>query len=537
MADTTDKTGWKARAQTALKTLIGVVEAGEDIREHEYGYGADYVGVDVLLGSGKRGSRSRVDIYRKFHFMMGDPIISSALRLHVTMALGGHETTGDTIFIERSSDVKEGDARAKIVDELSRVVAPILNKHAHTLCFNACGFGDSYARVYTKDKFGLVDIDSGEIVYPPLVQPFERANDTVGYVVSTGRRLNERLTIKQIARMKMPRMLYLPQTRALEKAIRQNIIEDDIDELVPLPALVGGSFLEAAEEPYDNLISSLRGLVSQRILSSIDETLVGVNLDGMTMEQRKLFMASLTKMLKTMKDRADKHVKDGEFSTQRNIHVLPTSGDKQLTQISSFNGTDNGANVNIEDVMLHARLTSGALGIDLSMVGFADQLTGGLGEGGFNQTSAQAAERSGIIRTAFTEFVHTLIDLHMLAKYGWVFDDGDRPYKVNFYGSIAALENKEQASRERSMNATAMMVQTMQQLRDMGLPEDVVEMIFAQGMQLDAEYAKSLAKGLKNAKPPEQPGGGGGFGNDDEPGGGFIPVGGATAEEEEKDGA
>lgn len=543
MADKTENSGWKSRAQSALKAFIGVVEAGDDVREHEYGYGADYVGVDVLLGSGKRSSRSRVDIYRKFHYMMGDPIISSALRLHVTMALGGHETTGETVFIERKSDIKDGDKRAAIVDDLVRQVAPILNKHAHSICFNACGFGDAYGRVYTREKHGLIDIDTGELVYPPLVQPFDRANDTVGYVVSTGRRLNERLTIKQLARMKMPRMLYLPQTRALEKAIRQNIVEDDPELLQPLPALVGGSFLEAAEEPYDNLISSLRGLVSQRILSSIDETLVGVNLDGMTIEQRKLFMTSLTKMLKTMKDRADKHVRDGEFSTQRNIHVLPTSGDKQLTQISSFNGTDNGANVNIEDVMLHARLLSGALGIDLSMLGFADQLTGGLGEGGFNQTSAQAAERSGIIRTAFTEFANKLIDLHMLAKYGWVFDEGDRPFNVNFYGSIAALEAKEQASRERSMNATAMMVQTMQQLRDMGLPEDVVEMIFAQGMQLDADYAKSLAKGLKDAKPPEPQGGGGfgggdfGGGDDDGPGGGFIPVGGSNNKEDEGDGA
>ncbi len=468
--------------------------------------------------------------------MMGDPIISSALRLHVTMALGGHETTGETVFIERVSDVKDGDKRAKIVDELVRDIAPILNKHAHTLCFNACGFGDAYARIYTKEKVGLVDIDTGEAVYPPLVQPFERANDTAGYVISTGRRLNERLTIKQLGRLKMPRMLYLPQTRALEKAMQQNIVEDDIEKLRPMPALVGGSFLESAEEPYDNLLSSLTGLVSQRILSSIDETLVGVNLDGMTIEQRKLFMTSLTKMLKTMKDRAEQHVKEGKFSTQRNIHVLPTSGDKQLTQISSFNGTDNGANVNIEDVMLHARLLAGALGIDLSMLGFADQLNGGLGDGGFSQTSAQAAERSGIIRTAFTEFIYRLIDLHMLAKYGWVFDKGDRPYAVNFYGSIAALEAKEQSSRERSMNATAMMVQTMQQLRDIGLPEDVVEMIFANGMSLDAAYAKSLAKGLANAKPPEPAGGG--FG-DPNGGGDFIPVGapGANVDEEDENGA
>lgn len=514
MADTTEKTSWLARAKSAAKTLLGDVDAGEQISQFDYGFGADYIGVDVLLGSGKRANRSRMQIYQKFHYMLGDPIISTALRLHVTMALGGHETTGDTVFIEAKPDIKEGDARMKIVEDLQRVVAPILNAHAHTLCFNAAGFGDAYARVLTQDKVGLIDIVTSDVVFPPLIQAYERANTTMGFVISTGKRLNERLTIKQMARMKMPRMLYLPQTRALEKALRINITEDDITKWQALPALVGGSFLESAEEPYDNLHSSLVGLVGQRILSSIDETLVGVNLDGMTKEQRAEFMGSLKTMLKTMKDRAEAHVKSGEFSAQRNIHVLPTSGDKQLTQVSSFQGgASSGSGASIEDVMLQARLLAGAIGIDLSMLGFADQLTGGLGEGGFSQTSAQAAERSGIIRTAFADFANALIDLHTMAKYGWVFDDGDRPYTINFYGSIAALEAKNQKTRENSMNATAMKVQTLQGLRDLGLNEEAIKQILTADMEMDEEAAALLAKAIKEAKPPEGVGGGA-FGDD-----------------------
>lgn len=514
MADTTEKTGWLARAKSAAKTLLGDVEAGEQISQFDYGFGADYIGVDILLGSGKRANRSRMQIYEKFHYMLGDPIISTALSLHVTMALGGHETTGDTVFIERNPDVKDGDARMKIIEDLQRVVAPILNAHAHTLCFNAIGFGDAYARVMTEDKVGLVDIISNDLFFPPLIQSYERGNTTMGFVISTGRRLNERLTVKQMVRMKMPRKRYLPQTRALEKAIRANVSDDDLNNWAMLPALVGGSFLEAAEEPYDNLRSSLVGLVGQRILSSIDETLVGVNLGGMTKEQRSEFMGSLKGMLKAMKDRAEQHVKDGEFSAQRNINVLPTSGEKQLVQVSSFQGSANGGTgASIEDVMFFARLLAGALGIDLSMLGFADQLTGGLGEGGFSRTSAQAAENSGIIRTAFTAFANALIDLHTYTKYGWKFEDGDRPYAINFYGSISSLESEEQASRERNMNATAMKVSTLQQLRDLGLNEDAIKQILVSDMKMDEDAAILLAKALKEAKPAEGAGGefGGGF--------------------------
>lgn len=532
MADTNNSSGWMARTRQAAKRLVGIVEIGEEIRQYDYSYGVDAVGVDILLGSGKRSSRSRVQIYQKWHYMMGDPICSTGLRLHVTMALGGHETTGDTVFIERKADIKEGSQQAKIVEELQLVIAPKLNKHAHSVCFNACGFGDAYARVYTKDKVGLLDIDPGDSYYPPLVQPYERANDTVGFVVSDAKRGTTKLTVKQLVRMKMPRMEYIPQTRALDKAMRANIAEDDLDKLKPMPSLVGGSFLYAAEEAFDNLTSSIVGLVGQRIMASIDETLVGVNLQGMTLEQRKTFMGSIGKMFKTMKDRAEKHIKEGHYSAQRNIHILPTEGEKQVTQISSFQGSAGTGSLTIDDVMFHARLLAGAFGIDLSMLGFADQLTGGLGEGGFNQTSAQAAERSGIIRTAFTEFAHALVDLHTYFKYGWVFDEGDRPYDINFFGSIAALEAKEQTTRERSANATALLVQVLQQLREIGMSEEAVDTILAKGMQLDAEYASTLAKALKEAKPPAdaQPGGFGGG----EDGTGFIPPAGGAPDTEEE---
>jgi len=536
MADSNNSNSWLARTKDVAKKLVGIVEIGEQVSQYDYSYGVDAVGVDILLGSGKRSSRSRVQIYQKWNYMMGDAICATGLRLHVTMALGGHETTGDTVFVERKADIKDGSQLAKIVEDIQNVVAPLLNQHAHTLCFKACGFGDAYARAYTREKVGLLDIDTGDAYYPPLVQPYERANDTVCFVVSDGKKGTVKLSIKQLVRMKMPRMEYVPQTRALDRAMRQRIQEDDLDQLPAMAGTAGGSFLFAAEEAFDNLTSSIVGLVGQRIMASIDETLVGVNLEGMTQEQRKDFMASMTKMLKTMKDRAEKHIKEGHYSAQRNIHLMPTSSDKQLTQVSSFQGASGAGSLTIDDVMFHARLLAGAFGIDLSMLGFADQLTGGLGEGGFNQTSAQAAERSGIIRTAFTEFAHSLVDLHTYAKYGWVFQDGDRPYDINFYGSIAALEAKEQTSRERSSNATAMLVQVLQQLRDIGMSEEAVEMILAKGMQLDTDYAKTLSKALKEAKPPADAqgggfgsfgGNGGNGGNDDDSD--FIPTGGGAA--------
>lgn len=512
MAET--KTSILQGVKTATKRLLGVVESASAIRENEFAWGYDGVTVSMLLGSSKNPARARIQIYEKWHMMMGDPIVSTALRTHVTQALGGHETSGDTVFIEATPAAKPADK--KRVEEIAAQLQPILNRIAHSLCFNAAGYGDAYARIFTQDKVGVVDLYTGEMLMPPLVQSYERGNVTTGYVVTTGEKAAERLTVKQIARMKMSRMIYVPQIRAMEMAQRIALKQDDPELWPHLPSLAGGSFLDAAEEPYDRLATSIVGLVSNRILGSIDESLLTVNMDGMTQEQKTLFMGSLGNMLKRAKERTARLIEGGQFSTERVTHIVPVSGDKQISQVSQFQGSAATSTISIEDVMLQARLLAGALGIDLSMLGFADLLSGGLGEGGFFRTSIQAAERSEIIRTALTEFIHHVVDVHCLARYGEVFDPSARPYQINFYGATSALAREQQESRERAMNGSAIMVQVFQQLIDLGLPLEVVEQILIKSMQFDEDYAKQLAKGLKDAKPKADAGGfgGGGFGGD-----------------------
>ncbi|WP_413243229.1 hypothetical protein, partial [Pseudomonas ogarae] len=90
--------------------------------------------------------------------------------------------------------------------------------------------------------------------------------------------------------------------------------------------------------------------------------------------------------------------------------------------------------------LFHAKKLAGTLGTDISMLGFADQLSGGLGDGGFNRTSSQGAERARMLRTSYTKTCNDTIDRHMMAKYGKCWPDSERPYTINFYGGIAALE-------------------------------------------------------------------------------------------------
>lgn len=73
--------------------------------------------------------------------------------------------------------------------------------------------------------------------------------------------------------------------------------------------MAGGSLLYNGEEAYDNLTSSLMGLVEQRWMDSIDEQMVAVNLESMTLEQQSRFLESVKGMLQASKNYAEQAVK------------------------------------------------------------------------------------------------------------------------------------------------------------------------------------------------------------------------------------
>jgi len=364
------------------------------------------------------------------------------------------------------------------------------------------------------------------------VQPYERANITVGYEVSTGSRFREKLSVLQIARMKMPRQMFLPQSRVIEKAARISLLEDTLENLPAVPALAGGSFLDGAELAYSRFSAAWVGLVGQRVQDSINESLISVQQQGMTKEQRATLKASLTAMFQRSNDHINQTVAKGKAVYGRIFHFIPTSSDKQLTEIRGANTAGRPSSLTIDDVMMHARFLAGALGMDLSMIGFADQLGGGLGEGGFFRVSAQAAERSRAIRAALTDFFDHIISVHLLLKRGIDLHGQDKPWQVSFFSGISALEAERAKTKADAANSGALLVQTLAQLKDLGLSHEAVAHLLEREMGMDAEDAQLYAQAMKDAKPTEDGGDGGdggGFGGAPRIGG--QRVGGQSSDE------
>ena len=465
-------------------------------------YGAGMTTVASLMSSGNRKARTRQTIYDQWSMMESNPIVSTSVQLLVTAALGGHETNGSLVFIEERPGFADDKKMSAMVREIRDDLSDMFNSVAFNVAYLGASFGDAYARVYSEEKKGVVDLYIGEMVRPPLVQPFERGSRTVGFAVYTGPRNFQRLDKTQMVRMRMPRTQWIPQHGVLEKSLKLALEEDSIENLPLMPGMVGGSLLYSAEEPYNNLASSLLGLVGQRWMDSIDEQMLTVNLNDMSKAQQKKFLESIGGMLKRSKDVAESAAKGGRPVMERIRHVIPVFGDKQLTTIQAPNGGQTGrtSSIGIEDIMLHARLLSGALGVDLSMVGFADQMGGGLGEGGFFRTSAQVAERARVIRVALSEFFNHVIDVHTLKKYGVVIPAAERPWQINFFGSISALESEKQRTRSDSMSVGLMLIQAIQQLKDMNVSEEMAVDYLTDLMQLDEDQARLYAKAVVAAK-------------------------------------
>lgn len=466
-------------------------------------YGAGATTVASLLTSGKRQARSRQQIYEKWAEMESDNFCHSALKLQVTSALGGSETSGDTVFIEKSPFINGDKRKESIVDEISADLSPLLNKIAFSISLTAVAFGDAYARIYT-DNSGVVDLCMDEMIRPQLVQPFEMGSRTVGYAVYIGERNFERLDISQLARLKMPRSQWIPQYGVIEKSLKIHLQNDDIKKVPVMPSMVGGSFLYSAESAYDNLTSTIMGLVGQRWLDSIDEQMLTVNLESMTVQQQDRFVKSIVDMLKGSKDRAERAIKDGKPIMERVRHIVPVFNEKQLTTVSPSNGgaPNRGGSISVEDVLFHAKALCGALGVDLAMVGFADQLNGGLGDGGSLRLSAQAAENARSIRSALSEFMYHIIDIHTLNRYGIVFKPSERPFVINFYGSISALESERQRTKSDAMNAGVLLCQAMQMLKDMALGKEATQQFLSKTLMIDEELAEVYAEAMAAAPTP-----------------------------------
>lgn len=453
----------------------------------------------------KNTRRHRKEIYTKWELMLKDPSIAEAIGIHVTAALGGHESRSTMVFItprEQYRDAKNHAAKriAKQLNESIKRIEPLINQNIVKLCRDGISFGDAYARIYGQKGRGVTHLVCNEYTYPPLIQAFEQAGDTIGYIALEHRgwqREISRLTKTQMLRLKIPRMSHIPQLEIVEPIAVEKLLQSDrISETPILPAHVGGSFLYDIEEPWWNVQLSLATMNSQQIADSVSQAFLTINMQGMPPAQQQLYKQGLEKIIENHTDYIRDALKGGEAIWGTQYHVLPTWDEKQvLNPIGDIKGQRQP--INTEVFMINVRRLMGGLGLDPALVGWADMLSGGLGDGAFFHTSAQVMRRSILIRQAVTDFVNQLLNLDWGYCYGEFFDDGEYPWQVDFYSDQSAAATEAIQNKQNRMNTLALVAQSLTALKEVGLDESSNATLLEQVGGFDYEQAQAIARNMK----------------------------------------
>lgn len=447
--------------------------------------------------------RTRQAIYTMWDYMLSDPQIAEALSLHVTAALGGHETTGETMFITPHDRVRGRGRRAedlrRRVEREAKHIGPLLNRYAFSLCRQAIAYGDSYARIYSDSNRGVYDLMNNRHTAPPLIMSFEQGGQTIGFHAleeEDMERTIAKLSPMQMLRVKMPRIDIVPQL-PLQVWQDMKVLTYDIQSECPImPAEVGGSFLYPIENPWKDVTISRAGLNNQQIADSVRQAFLTINMEGMPPAQQKKYKAALENTLKGYRDTVEEAFEGGEALYGTKYHVLPQWGDKQIMQ-SVGDISQRMAPLNSETLMIALRRLAGGLGIDLSLVGWADMLAGGLGDGAAFHTSAQIMRRSTMIRQALTDAGNHLMSVHWGIKYGEYFEESDYPWQFDFYSDQSAAATQMLNNKQNRANTTMMTVQAVMSLKELNMGKEVNQLILEDDLGMDIGRAEKIALALE----------------------------------------
>ena len=449
--------------------------------------------------------RTRQQIYTMWELMQRDPQVAEALSLHVTAALGGHESTGDMIFVTPHDRVRGKGARAKglreRVEREARRISPIINRHAFALARQAIAYGDSYARIYTDENMGVIGLKNDRDTSPTLIMPFEQAGETIGFhglMEENLERSIAKLNPMQLLRVKMPRIENVPQMPMQVWQNEKALIHDRRSDNPVMPAEVGGSFLYPIEDVWQDVTISRAGLNNQQIADSVKQAFLTINMESMPPSQQSKYKKGLTDMLTNYRTNIEESFKGGEALHGTKYHILPQWGEKQILQ-SVGDLSQRLAPLNENLLMLHLRRLAGGLGIDLSLMGWADMWAGGLGDGAAFNTSAQIMRRSMLIRQALIDAFNHLMSIHWGIKYGETFDFEEYPWQFDFFSDQNAAAAQTLSNRQNKANTLAMEAQAIMSIKELGLNKETAQLILEDRLDYDLHLAEQIAKSITAA--------------------------------------
>ncbi|SKA52922.1 portal protein [Photobacterium toruni] len=409
---------------------------------------------------------NRTEGYVVFDRMANDPTIDSALKMHVANALSAKTDTSEILFIQSTKNADD-----KIVSDLRNTIGKWLNENIESIAYQTAKYGINYVRPYMDQGKGIVHIRYDHYTHPAYVTQYERAGLPCGFTSKYQRVLEREGIIKlmvpwRYVAFKIPKWgdgnNYVEPLRINPLAF--DIDDDDFMNEEPIESQdYGSSLIRTAFDPWTDLNESTLSLNQSRQNAAKRDRFITIQTGNknpalaakyyntiMTQLKRKLHLSSRRSALR------------GHISTIDN-HVLPVPADGS----GSLNIQTEQSEVNIsaiEDVNFHINRLCSALGADKSLLGFTDDMSGGLGEGGWWTQSMIAAIKANQIRRAIKIGSERLCELHVLMKWGKIYTETDKPWRLEFNSLNNVLEREEATARDSRANFATTVLTMMQML-------------------------------------------------------------------------
>ncbi|MCH5908510.1 phage portal protein, partial [Salmonella enterica] len=444
----------------------------------------------------------RLQKYNILETMAKSPTISTALNIHIAHALAPSKKTG-LAFMLAPKDGADTES-VKRCEELTADLGAMINDGLPSWAMVMAIFGVSYVRPYAEQGKGITGIESSYYTLPHFIQEFYRGSQFVGfggdYILDSESMRRVITEPWNLVAMKNP--YWTPQHKLMPVtygAKGYSLLSDQKDKPLTETQNYGTSFLEYSYEPFLNLCAALAALKSTRNNAAKIDRLIALTTNTLDPVNAANYTRGVSQALKRHSDMlAQRSINANAIPTVLN-HLIPVMGDGKngiTIDTQSIPADISG----IEDVMFHLRQLSASLGIDATMLGWADQMSGGLGEGGWQQTAIQAALRANWIRQAAQRTIYRLSDIHLAYKYGKVYTETNRPYAVQFNSMNTAIQEEENRELDARANFVAVISQIMDQIQNnpkLAGSEAFMRYLFTEQLHIDSDTLNTMLKEFK----------------------------------------
>ncbi|HCH3941114.1 TPA: hypothetical protein NKV48_003713 [Vibrio parahaemolyticus] len=442
--------------------------------------------------------KDRFMLYPILKEMAEDSTIDAALNLHLGHALSVSNDHGMAVYLHPTDE-----KYAEYVGRLNRELLAPINDNLMNWTYSTLVYGVNYVRPYTQEGVGITHFEANYYTLPNQIREYERSGELAGF---TAEYLQTRANGEQVRLaepwalipLKMPIWRPDMDVPPVNYTGQRYSLYDDAYSRIPIETQnYGTSILLTCFEAWSMLRQSIAALGASRVNASLIDRMVAVNTDGLDAAGAAEYINMVADQMKQDRQEVvDRSRKLGFIPTVINTLLPFMGGAKGGLQIDTFTTDPNISH--IEDIMFHLKRLAGTLGIDPSMLGFGDLLSGGLGEGGFFRASIQSALRANQIRAAVVKFVKRAIDIHTIYRDGKVWNDNDMPFEIRFNSLNTAIEQEKADAMESQANYATMLATVLDLIEQspIGKSEKLKNHLYTSVIGLDSELAKEVISEL-----------------------------------------